>query len=298
MNDGMQFEKFDVAEGHVGPTQDVEIGPEGTPTGSQDTLETALGLEGAEIEAPEDPDVQRFLDVSEGKQVEKPVSDKDTNQTLSELLEANKRLASRLGEQGNNVVGPLRQENEQLRERLARLEGMMQTSQQNQPAPDQGKMLEDTIRNLYGPEADVSDPAYRAHAQAHINAGNRLGEAVENNFIGPLRSEIDKLKAQLAEAQVSSVVPKDQAERLVQQYPSLGALSPEQRASVMQDMLRSRPTPQPMEPEHYVEPTTSSAPVKPTQQAALQEFDSMSAEQQQAALGHMLAQRGLRGLGR
>lgn len=296
----MQFEKFDPGT-EIGQTDDVVIEESGQPVGNQDTLEAALGLEGeTQFEAPEDPAVAGFMDVVDGKPQPQEPKTEGNDPQIAELIEANKRLASQLGRQGNEVVGPLRQQLETAQAQIQALQAQMAAGGGN---VSQGQMVDDTIRNLYGPQADVSDEAYRAHAMAHINAGNRLGQAVEEQYIRPLQAEIEKLNGKLAEAQANAGLPgNEQQEALLEQYPSLRDLSPVERASVLKDLVRNRPAPPPtprmMEPGQYVEPTMPSAPVKPSEKAQLEAFDSLDTDQQGAALGQMLARRGMRSLGR
>jgi hypothetical protein len=236
------------------------------------------------------------MDVVDGKPapVQPPEGHKDPQ--IQELIEANKRLASQLGKQGNEVVGPLRQQVEALQAQLQ----SVQAAQAAGPQVPQGQMVADTIRNLYGQDADVEDPAYIKHAMAHINAGNRLGQAVEEQYIKPLQNQIQQLQGQLEEAQANAGLPKEQQEALLQQYPSLQELPAKQRASVMRDLARSRPQPTTpvMDPRQYVEPTMPTAPVKPSEKAQLDAFDSLDTDQQGAALGRMLARRGMGSLGR
>lgn len=296
----MQFEKFDPGV-DLGHTEDVVIEDDGSPPeGHRGTLEAALGMEqDMELEPPDDPDVRGFLDVVDGKPVSKEAEPSEgSNSQFHELVEANKRLASQLGKQGNEIIGPLRQQVEQQAAELAALRAQMGQSQQ--PQMRQHEVVADTIRNLYGPDADVEDPAFIKHAQAHINAGNRLGQAVEEQYIKPLTDRIEQLQARLEEAQANTGMPQEQQEALLQQYPSLKALPPKERASVMRDLARTRPQPgtHAMDPSQYVEPTMPTAPVKTSSRRQVEAFDALDTEKQGAALGQMLARRGLGSLGR
>lgn len=289
----MEIEKFTPSEQDMATRQDVEVGVEETSSDGQ-TLEQGLGLEDQGFDMPQDPDVQKFLDIQDGKEVEKDASSEGGSE-IQELIEANKRLASRLGQQGSEVIGPLRQENQELRDRLSRLEGtVQQSSSQTHQSDEEG--LAQTIRNLYGPQADVEDPSYRAHAQAHMNAGNRLGQAIEQQLIAPLKQEIESLKAELSRTKASSLVPQDKQEALLKQYPSLASVPEEHRVSVMRDLL-ARPTSKGQDPSQYVESTTPTAPVKRSNKAAADAFDSLPTDKQEIALGQMLARRGMSSMG-
>ena len=273
---------------HVEPPKDPRSGA---------SFEEALGLDPREIEAPVDPDVQRFLDTEAGKAPEQAPSDQtDLQAQLKELVEQNRRLAGQLGKQGNEVVGPLRAENQQLAERLAKLEQGMHGGEST---PNASQTIEQAVLNLYGPNADPRDEVFRTHAQAHINAANLLGNVVDAQMIRPLREQIAALQAQLVESSAYSEIPREQQQRLIEQYPSLsGITDPKARASVMRDMLRGNPLPKGNQShERYVESTMSAAPVKQSLRAAQDAFDALPTNKQEHALGAMLAQRGLSSLG-
>lgn len=297
--------KFTPNEGYANEPDVIIDMPKSGRSGS---IEEGLGIQQYETRNDlSDPDVEKFMMNLDGQEPadegdEDSGQGSDLKKLVEQLTEQNKHLASKLGQQGNEVVGPLRKEVEELRRQLTEYQS---SGGGRQEAPDGEKMLRDTIRNLYGAHADPTDEVLRFHAQAHINAANSLGEGIQQNIVGPLQQQIAQLKQQLAASERVDDIPTAVQRQFAEQYPNAANLPRDERESMLrmfagqqqQGQRRSDPDVRLNDPAYYVERSTPTAPMKSSQEAASRAFQRMSSDKMEQALGAMLARRGARALG-
>lgn len=164
----------------------------------------------------------------------------DDSEQLKQQLE---ELKSERGRYGREVVGPLRQENNELRERLAALEARME-SPQSQPTQSAAPKLQDYAIALYGEDADLEDPEVMRDArlaQKLLSAA----EAGTAHQMTALQQEILELRRQqAANLELSRLgIAPEKVRELEQEYPELSHLPEDARYSLLRKLMDAGKTP-------------------------------------------------------
>lgn len=307
-----------VVEGGMMPIDQLDGDPGSThvdmPLGSPvaGSLDDVLGLAEAGprvIAPPPNKDVDSFMRAANGEEdlegSEETNIDDDLKDTLRQVVEQNRELAAALGKQGQEVVGPQRQEIETLQQQVTALQQQIAGG-----ANGQGPDLEAIAANLF-PGEDPNDETVRKHSQAHLNALNLATVGIKEEIVGPLQQQIDSLTRRLGDQTLGSMVgdinPQTVAS-LTEKHPILRNpnVPVEEKAAMIRDLASQASPPTPnagglrpfRDARLHVEGTRpSGASRADTGQVARQRFDAMDTPTQERALGQYLAQQGRDALG-
>lgn len=222
---------------------DVEPGSvniDGNPATSsrpKNDLGSILGIDDAEgIKAPHAGKKSDYTaDVLEGSPEERLAAEKE------ELEAELQRLRSQQGQYGREVVGPLRAENQELRQRLEALESKAQDPAANQPAPEQQGPAkpQDLVPLLFGEDADPSDPDNLRVAKA-ASAILYATDQGTSTYVQQLESKLDKALSVIEGRQelASAGLSMEQVRQAEEAYPELSDLPEKQRYALISRLAR------------------------------------------------------------
>lgn len=158
-----------------------------------------------------------------------PAPEERMSDSVEDLIAEIQEMKSERGRYGREVVGPLREENRELRDRLAALEGRFEQNSQSQQAPQTQAPAEPSVQDiavaLYGEDVDLEDPQVLRDARAHKTA-LQLTMGTQQQMVAALREEISALKGELGTVNTfaQSGVSREQVQAAIKANPELADL--------------------------------------------------------------------------
>ena len=191
------------------------------------------------------------LDEAKGRQVEPPMH-KATQEVLGgksetvdtgalrkqiALEEENKFLKSERGKVGREVVGPLRQENQDLKDRLSAIETKLASGTAQQAAPVDAAQY---ARQLFGTNVDVEDPEVMRQTAVALSILD-AAERGTQSYVKALDSKLDAIREELSGTRhlAASGLSDTQVQQAQEAHPELMDLPESSRYALMRRLFNA-----------------------------------------------------------